>query len=927
MSKGSVMRKWDLHVHTPESYQHQYKFRDKADTDTYGGNIWQKYIAELEKIEGFCALGITDYFSIAGYRIVREAKRNGRLANFQLILPNIELRLDTFVGGKRLNYHVILSDEIDPTTIEKDFLEELYIDMPGSEKKRLTKENIEHVGRALKEHQDEFKGQTDYYTGCMSITVSLEDVVRTLACKAALRGKYILVLAEPEWSMIDDWKGQDHLTRKNILIGSHAIFSSNPSTRDFALGKKHDSADAFVREFETLKPCLHGSDAHCFEKICVPDLDRFCWIRADATFEGLKQVLYEPADRVQICAENPEYGKNIYTLDSVKIGDCVINKELSFKEQLIQLNSSLVTIIGGKGSGKTALLDLMANCFTDRCHTRGNSPSDRNSFVQRIEEGEPDLQVELQFAGADVDAFSKRLTERRFFKHARITYLPQGRIEEYSGDRKRLDTIIEEIIFNSKEIADADYQQRFDETKAEIEKLAKQISETSDIIFALERESTDEIVNGIKEAISQTQGELRNKEAQLAALKKHVPREAQQRTERLKKKEMSARERYSSIANLQRQCEELQQQLKDFEGKVNIDIQSLNQGLSLIAGDLSIPTVDLADQLEAVRKALTTTTKAGEKVKGEIDKIAGALAVLEGVEKEQSGLLEEKEKINERIRTLKSTLTQVQERRKRIRSLEGKRLGVFTTMLGTLFQTKRLYKEIIDVFSKGKSTILRGISFESSIHFDRKRFVLFGQEILDMRSIKDKDVGEIADMLDSAVNEGSEEEINKATKRFIERISRYKIHIKSSRTYADFYRWTFDNYFSISTSIFFGPTPMDKLSIGQKGTVLLKLFLAEGDCPLVVDQPEESLDNMFIYDELVDAFKQAKTQRQVIIATNNANLVVNADAEQVIVARFRDNVISYEAGAIEDQSIRNDITTILEGGEEALRKRERKYGM
>lgn len=61
---------------------------------------------------------------------------------------------------------------------------------------------------------------------------------------------------------------------------------------------------------------------------------------------------------------------------------------------------------------------------------------------------------------------------------------------------------------------------------------------------------------------------------------------------------------------------------------------------------------------------------------------------------------------------------------------------------------------------------------------------------------------------------------------------------------------------------------MDKLSIGQKGMVLLKLVLAEGDYPLIVDQPEENLDDSYIYEELVGAFKETKKSRQVIIATN-----------------------------------------------------------
>ena len=96
---------------------------------------------------------------------------------------------------------------------------------------------------------------------------------------------------------------------------------------------------------------------------------------------------------------------------------------------------------------------------------------------------------------------------------------------------------------------------------------------------------------------------------------------------------------------------------------------------------------------------------------------------------------------------------------------------------------------------------------------------------------------------------------------------------------------------------------------------------------MFIDQPEENLDNRFIYSELVQAFKQAKKNRQVIIATNNANLVVNADAEQIIIAEFSDKVISYRTGALENTDIRGDITTILEGGEEAFKLREKKYGI
>jgi hypothetical protein len=94
---------------------------------------------------------------------------------------------------------------------------------------------------------------------------------------------------------------------------------------------------------------------------------------------------------------------------------------------------------------------------------------------------------------------------------------------------------------------------------------------------------------------------------------------------------------------------------------------------------------------------------------------------------------------------------------------------------------------------------------------------------------------------------------------------------------------------------------------------------------LIIDQPEENLDNKYIFKELVGAFRQAKGKRQVIIATNNANLVVNTDAEQIIIAEYEDNSITYKIGELEDRTIRDEITTILEGGRKAFEIREKKY--
>jgi ABC-type multidrug transport system ATPase subunit len=127
---------------------------------------------------------------------------------------------------------------------------------------------------------------------------------------------------------------------------------------------------------------------------------------------------------------------------------------------------------------------------------------------------------------------------------------------------------------------------------------------------------------------------------------------------------------------------------------------------------------------------------------------------------------------------------------------------------------------------------------------------------------------------------------------------------------------------------------IERLSPGTRGIVLLLLYLAIDKTdrrPLVIDQPEENLDPQSVFKDLVPHFREARKRRQIIIVTHNANLVVNTDADQVIVASSKPAEpgrlpeISYECGSIENPSIRQKVCEILEGGKRAFLERERRY--
>ncbi len=123
---------------------------------------------------------------------------------------------------------------------------------------------------------------------------------------------------------------------------------------------------------------------------------------------------------------------------------------------------------------------------------------------------------------------------------------------------------------------------------------------------------------------------------------------------------------------------------------------------------------------------------------------------------------------------------------------------------------------------------------------------------------------------------------------------------------------------------------VSQLSPGERGNLLLIFYLLvdRNDIPLVIDQPEENLDNQTVFRTLVPCMRDARTRRQVIVVTHNPNLAVVCDADQVLYAEIRkdgSNRVTYETGAIEDPQLSRRIVDVLEGTQPAFDQRAAKY--
>lgn len=147
----------------------------------------------------------------------------------------------------------------------------------------------------------------------------------------------------------------------------------------------------------------------------------------------------------------------------------------------------------------------------------------------------------------------------------------------------------------------------------------------------------------------------------------------------------------------------------------------------------------------------------------------------------------------------------------------------------------------------------------------------------------------------------------------------------------DFYSLLYGlQYIDVSFRLKMGGRNLEELSPGERGIVLLIFYLAlsKSNMPIIVDQPEDNLDNQSVYGKLVPCICAAKKRRQVIIVTHNPNIAVACDAEQIVFCQMNKSTshISYTSGAVENYEVRNEVVDVLEGTMPAFSLRKKKYG-
>lgn len=965
VNRGSEWRKWDLHVHTPLSIEQE-----------YGGNTpenWERFISDLEKLPSeIKVIGINDYIFIDGYKKVLDEKQKGRLSNIELILPVIELRIDKFANVsenepfKRVNFHIIFSNELTPEIIQEQFLNSLsceYILNSDLHDKSIwngtiTIKSITDLGQKIIDSSNGKINGSPLKIGFNSLNIPYNKLLEKLE-NSYLKNKFLTAVGKTEWDTMR-WDGSV-ADKKNVINRANFVFSASP-TVELAVKARESLKSQSVNH-----KLLHCSDAHTFINNLQNTKEKelghcFTWIKADPTFEGLKQIIYEYGERIKIQDEKPDFKEDKEIIDEIRF----ISPSNKFRNEKIYLNPNLNVIIGGKSSGKSILLYSIAKTLLADTKDKllfKNNEEERYS-IKSIDSG-------FDFEITTKAGFSQKISDREKDDYSvipNIKYIPQNELvklaePELSGKGESLNKIVRHLIredYDSNEKYN-DFIKNVKQYDKEREELIDNYFDTLDNIQKLEAElktkSNKEVLQTNIKTNSEKVEEL-NKKAGLSdeQIKQYKSIQEQQQQNQKRRDLLN-----SDFSQTNAFLQELNKELSNLQERKNTFLQSIhkNEFRGYYQDKLKFID-DSIVQLQGLISEIGTIINSEGKRIFNTDNIFKE--ELKQINYEKSNIEEElkpyqqNEDIKKQIRTLEEfiendgkLLSEIDSLNKKI---EEKRQSIeeIKTKLFDLY--KNSYNEYIDIVEQLKNRTIElekdGLQIRGVTQFN---FPKFRREIISFThgTYNDNDKYCILDENRSRIFETNYDElILNISKMFNEIMtSEYRIKTISKK---EAVKKLLNDYFYDYWEITYKNDKLGEMSTGKASFVILMLIigLSKSKSPILIDQPEDNLDNRSVTKDLVSYLKMKKIERQIILVTHNANIVVNADAENVIVANQKGQndketntpyQFDYINGAIENtfkdpeeqdllksMGIREHITEILEGGETAFKNREKKYG-
>ncbi len=964
---GSIWRRWDLHVHTPESIL----------GDSFHGISWSDYVDALEESSNrhkIAVMGVTDYMTMDGYeKLIEEKNKHSRLQSIDLLIPNIEFRiLPATTNRTALNVHLLIDpSESDHVQRIKDALKNLRFTYSGQTYGCVYDELIK-FGKA---QDSRLCDRGAYKLGIEQFKPERTEIINWLSSERWLRNNSLLGITNGKDGISGlPLKGGFSAIRDEILKACNFIFSGIQADRELYLGQKDGiPPEKIIRQSGSLKPCLHGSDAHEINDLFKPDEDKFCWIKSDPTFHGLRQVLWEPEHRVHIGEIPPQHSDKSQVISQITIS----NDKNWFETKEVNLNPALVAIIGEKGSGKTAIAEMIAFA--------SGVPLDKPSQSSFINKGIDHLQdVKVQLYWGNKKSTSAVLSDSPLdVEYPKVRYLSQDFVERISShdyQGLKLQNAIEEVVFGKLDEIQKEGYSSFGELRkalesasqsrrgqlrgelasihSEVERHIKNVEERPSKV-ALKKD-TEQKLNELPKQIPSTSNTLDGqilKELKVAREKKEMAEGQVSKLKRDKRAIETILEKYKEIQKST--ADEIKQMAKRLES-LSIGIGQEMESKMHAKWDDQVVEI-LQNQI------LSHGVKIGE-ITGSSDSspkesLAELKETIQHLEKKLEGdkvtnkrILDIQKKISSAKTTIERLKFEIEkidvEDKGMLCELHERQLSLYLEIFKSLGEDEKGLTELYSPFQDAINSLGEDMQFKISVGYqiDMGKWLDKFNSFFDNRRAgiekKKREISKIVELkVGPAWKSGDVDQIKDAMEQLLSVLkvdlfpSEYGI---GSLSHSEIYDWVFSSeHISLGYKIRYGETELEHLSPGARGIALLVLYLLmdEDDTrPLLIDQPEGNLDNSSVFEQLVPYIKKAKMRRQVILITHNPNLVVATDAEQIIVAsakRLRAQpypVIDYISGSLEhsvqsqnSMGIREAVCLFLEGGKDAFQVRENKY--
>ncbi|WQX87979.1 ATPase [Helicobacter pylori] len=850
-SKGSSWHKWDLHAHTP--YTHLNKAYQCCE---------EEFIQKLCDSKIDC-IGLTNYFKFNEKEFELKEKIEKRGIK---VFYNLEVRLDyQNKEDQCLDFHIIFSDKVTQQEID-NFLRNADANVGGTEKKLADLE------------KDDFD----------KAVVNFDQLLECLEKESLkLRGKYLLgFLSRGHGSSRSSSNYEKIVKKVHFLIHSSNKQENLKKDREFWL--KYN------------KPLIQSSDAHEEEQIGK----RYTWIKAEKTFEGLKQIIYEPETRVSIGEEKPQ--DPLYKIDSVGLN---FDEEVKttneqddtpfcyagFNETLF-FSPNFTCVIGGRGSGKSTLLQLIASAIKNKSFVKGL----KHETIQKYIEIQPDIDI--------MDS---------------VEYLAQNEIEEFATNVSKFT----EAIFNridsksSGKPKELEKQitkgiEKFDEQIAywqEKNKLEEQLKESEKI-----RKKYQSIVDAFTDKdYLDKKAKLQAKYQSLIDLKQSKEgfwtfiKELKRVVNFDSKENMEEKNSYDKVYNQLKQdiCKELEQiDINIKNGCFKSDEENIrtlkteHEALSQEIGEFLKEKGVSDENIEDIRNAndhLESTKKNIDDLEHEIKEIDNKIKGFSYGDIDKN-IEEFKDQINEKLSKINSAFEEISKNHKEVKPITIEyRLNEY------------IFEEVFEDFDK-----LVDKDFKIQKHQSKIKEYL---KEIGLKDIINKQHAEFIEELYNSID-NKKAAFYETMKDIFDREIHFQIyrllilkHLRNVEKYKIF-------------EVRYDKRALNETSFGQKCTAVLVVLLSLGNNPIIIDEPEAHLDSTLIANYLVALIKKQKQKRQIIFATHNANFVLNADAELIIQLKNENNKIVAQSFMIESDAYKEDLLK-LEGGEKAFKDRERKYGI